>query len=94
MPRLATFRDLRSQGHVLGLYCPACGRWGEADLDALIASGRGDRELVASRFRCRDCGAVVEKQLRPPVPDRSGAVAYIRASAGPHGVQSEPLPIS
>jgi len=94
VPRLVTFRDLRSQGHVLGLYCPDCGRWGEADLDALIASGRGEREMVSSRFRCRDCGSLVEKQLRPPVPVRSGAVAYIRAGSGPHGVQSSRPPDS
>jgi len=50
---------------------------GEADLKLLIDSGRGDRLLTESRFRCRDCGAVVEKQLRPPVPRLGGAVAYI-----------------
>ena len=77
MPRLVTFEDLRSQRHSLGLYCIECNRWGEADLEQLIASGKGRRLLIESRFRCRDCGAVAEKQLRPPVPKRGGAVAYI-----------------
>jgi len=77
MPRLVTFEDLRNQSHSLGLYCVECNRWGEADLKLLIDSGRGDRLLTESRFRCRDCGAVVEKQLRPPVPKLGGAVAYI-----------------
>jgi len=77
VPRLLTFEDLRSQRHSLGLYCIKCDRWGEANLDWLIESGRGNRPLTESRFRCRDCGAVVEKQLRPPVPKLGGAVAYI-----------------
>lgn len=78
MPRLVTFEDLRNQSHSLGLYCVECDRWGEADLDRLIESGRGNRLLIESRFRCRDCGAIVEKQLRPPVPVLGAAVAYIR----------------
>ncbi len=77
MPRLVTFEDLRNQSHSLGLYCLDCNRWGEADLDQLIESGRGDQLLTESRFRCRDCGATVEKQLRPPMPEPGGAVAYI-----------------
>ena len=76
---LATFQDLRCQSHTLGLYCPECDRWGEADLDGLIAKGMGARRVVESRFRCSDCGAAVEKQLRPPVPAVSAAVAYIGA---------------
>jgi hypothetical protein len=77
VPRLVTFEDLRNQSHSLGLYCLDCNRWGEADLDRLIESGRGDQLLTESRFRCRDCGATVEKQLRPPMPKPGGAVAYI-----------------
>ncbi len=77
MPRLVTFEELRAQRHTLGLYCPDCERWGEADLEALIASGRGRRRLTEARFRCRECGAQVEKQVRPPVPQMGGAVAWI-----------------
>ena len=84
MPRIATFRDLESQNHSLGLYCPACDRWGEADIGRLIESGRGDRTVVETRFRSIGCGMLVDKQLRPPVPTVSGAVAYI-SSAGPGG---------
>lgn len=77
MPRLLTFEDLRSQSHTLGLYCVECNRWGEANLDRLIETGRGKQLLTESRFRCRDCGGIVEKQLRPPMPAPGGAVAYI-----------------
>jgi len=56
-----------------------CDRWGEADLKALISSGRGERMLIDTTFRCRDCGGPADKQLRPPVPEIGGAVAYIDA---------------
>lgn len=55
-----------------------CDRWGEADIENLILSGRGERLLTEAKFRCRDCGEFVEKQLRPPVPEVGGAVAYIQ----------------
>lgn len=77
MLRLATFLDLRDQMHALGLYCIACNRWGEADLDRLIETGRGHRQLTETNFRCRECGGLVEKQLRPPVPEIGSAKAYI-----------------
>ena len=78
MPKLVTFIDLQEQEHTLGLYCMECDRWGEADIENLISSGRGERTLTDTNFKCRDCGAVVAKQLRPPVPEIGGAVAYIQ----------------
>jgi hypothetical protein len=77
MPVIATLTDLYRNNYTLGLYCIACNRWGEADLKALIADGRGEREVTQSRFRCIDCGEIVEKQIRPPVPSIGNAVAYI-----------------
>ena len=79
MPRLVTFIDLQEQKHTLGLYCVECDRWGEADIGNLISIGRGERQLIEANFRCRDCGELVQKQLRPPVPEIGGAVAYIQA---------------
>ena len=77
MISLATFVELRVQRHTLGLYCVVCDRWSDADLPRLIARGYGDREVVNTRFRCRDCGAVAEKQVRPPAPQAQSAVPYI-----------------
>jgi hypothetical protein len=74
---LATFDDLYRQRHSLGLYCMTCNRWDVADLECLIANGRGDWSLVDTRFRCRDCGGEADKQIRPPVPVISNAVGYI-----------------
>ena len=77
MLRIATFIDLRDQMHSLGLYCVTCERWGEADLNLLIETGRGHSQLTETRFRCTECGELVEKQLRPPVPEIGNANAYI-----------------
>lgn len=77
MISMATLSELYRQKHTLALYCVACNRWETADLDALIREGHGARSLVKTRFRCRQCGEVAEKQLRPPVPDVARAAAYV-----------------
>ena len=77
MIRLATLGDLKAHRHSLGLYCMPCERWGTADLDSLVKAGRGNCSVTATRFRCRDCGREVEKQVQPPVPALGGAVKYI-----------------
>ena len=78
MLRLVTFIDLQELQHTLGLYCLECDRWGEADIECLISSGRGECVLTDATFRCQDCGELAEKQLRPPVPEIGDAVAYIQ----------------
>ncbi len=77
MISMRTIEKLREQNHILALYCISCDRWGKADLDWLIQIGHGDKSVTEARFRCRDCGEIVEKQVRPPVPSLGEAVAYI-----------------
>jgi hypothetical protein len=77
MIKLNTIQELQEQDHTLALYCLSCDRWGEANLDWLINIGKGDKLVTETRFRCKDCGEIVEKQVRPPVPSLGGAVAYI-----------------
>jgi len=77
MIQVSTFEELIRQHYGLALYCMPCNRWGEADLNELVETGLGSRPLSETRFRCRDCGAIVEKQLRPPVPRLGTAVGYI-----------------
>jgi len=74
---IRTISELHDENHALGLYCISCDRWGEADLDWLIQLGKGNKPVTEARFRCRDCGEIVEKQVRPPVPTLGGAVGYI-----------------
>jgi hypothetical protein len=77
MISIRTFAELQSQNHTLALYCISCDRWGMVDLDWLINIGNGDKPVTGARFRCKDCGEIVEKQVRPPVPTVGGAEAYI-----------------
>jgi len=74
---LGTVEELHSQDYGLALYCLSCDRWGEANLDWLIQNGKGKKPVIEAKFRCRDCGEIVEKQVRPPVPSLGGATAYI-----------------
>ena len=82
MIHLDTFAELCRQRHTLGLYCIACERWGSADLPRLIARGYGQRAVIAARFRCRDCGELVQKQVRPPTPPVQAATPYIGGEDG------------
>jgi hypothetical protein len=77
MISMGTIEKLRAQNHTLALYCISCDRWGMADLDWLIQIGKGDKPVTEARFRCKDCGEIVEKQVRPPVPEIGGSVAYV-----------------
>ncbi|MFQ6006157.1 MAG: hypothetical protein ACE5OQ_11715 [Woeseia sp.] len=74
---LSTIDDLSRQGYTLAPYCLSCDRWGTADLGRLMQIGKGNRPVREAGFRCRDCGQLVEKQVRPPVPSPGGSVTYI-----------------
>ena len=74
---MGTIEKLRANNHKLALYCLSCDRWGEANLDWLVQIGKGKRPVTEARFSCRGCGEIVEKQVRPPVPDIGGSYAYI-----------------
>ena len=77
MIRMSTFLELRQNHHSLGLYCIQCDRWGMADLQWLIDSGRGNTAVCNARFRCKTCKSVVQKQLRPPAPALGDTARYI-----------------
>ncbi len=77
MISMGTIEELHSHNHTLALYCLSCNRWGEANLHRLIQIGKGNKLVTEARFRCGDCGEIVEKQVRPPVPSLGEAVAYI-----------------
>ena len=77
MHQLATLSDLHDQDHSLAVYCVACDRWADVDLNAMVLSGNGSRVIATTRFTCRTCGADAEKQVRPPVPEVGHAVAYV-----------------
>ncbi len=74
---MGTIEELQNQNHTLALYCLSCDRWGEANLDWLIQIGKGNKPVTEAQFRCLDCEEIVEKQVRLPVPEIGGALAYI-----------------
>ncbi len=78
MISMGTIEELHSHNHTLALYCMSCNRWGEANLDWLIQNCKGDKAVTEARYKCKDCGEIVEKQVRPPVPSLGEAVAYIK----------------
>ena len=65
MIRMGTIEELYSWNHTLALYSMSCIRWGEANLDWLIQNGKGNEPVTEARFRCKDYGAIVDKQVRP-----------------------------
>ena len=77
LTRLRTLSDLHELRHALALYCISCDRWGEANLDWLIRNSKGSKPVTEARFRCREWGEIVEKQVRPPVPSLGQAAVYI-----------------
>ncbi len=80
MIHVGTIEELHSQEYGLALYCLSCDRWDKANLDWLVQNGKGNKLVTEARFRCRNCGEIVEKQVRPPVPSLGSAVAYISAA--------------
>ena len=53
---LPTPRTTLRAGYVrVHVWCKACRRSADADLEALIRDGRGDTPLVRLRFRCGNC---------------------------------------
>ena len=76
---LGSIAGLHQHNHELHAYCGRCDRWRVLDLEAMVRQGRGNVRLPI-RVRCRDCGAVGQLQVRPPMPAR-GSVGWISAIA-------------
>ena len=74
MISMGTIEELHNQNYFLALYCLSFDRWGETKLDLLIQLGQGDKPVTEARFRYRDCGEIVEKQVRLPVPSLDQAI--------------------
>ena len=62
-----TFADLRAHGLRLDFHCWNCARWRQANLDAIIAEGRGGEVYVGRKPRCSTCGELGTMQIRPGV---------------------------
>ena len=79
---IETISDLANNNMRFYLYCSPCNRWHQLDLDKFIKAGRGDFNYVNARFRCKECGGIAEKQIRPPLGEpaaRHSKVTQIKA---------------
>lgn len=59
-----TFSDLLEHGLRLAFHCTPCERWTTADLEGLVAAGRGNEVFVGRKPRCAECGAVGTMQVQ------------------------------
>jgi hypothetical protein len=59
-----TFNDLLEHDLRLAFHCAPCERWTAADIEGLVAAGRGDEVFVGRKPRCAECGAVGTMQVQ------------------------------
>lgn len=62
---IQTYADLLEHGLTLAYHCQPCARWVDVDLQAVVASGRGDDVYIGRRVRCTVCGQLGSGQIRP-----------------------------
>jgi hypothetical protein len=48
---------LRDSSACVLVWCKACRHQADADLEKLVADGRGDVPLIHLRYRCSNCGS-------------------------------------
>ena len=72
------------------VFCRSCRHQADADLQAIVESGRGDVPLVELRFRCSQCGNRSDG-LRGDLARRGEAVvmAILPSSCGPHRARGQ-----
>jgi hypothetical protein len=54
---LPTPRSIAQAGFRVHVWCKSCHHAQDADLEGLVAGGRGDVPLVRMRWRCGNCGS-------------------------------------
>jgi hypothetical protein len=66
--RLDTPRQLYEHSHQLAVHCLKCRIWRELAVSDFADWAVEDWPVRTIRFRCCQCGARGEPQVRPPVP--------------------------
>jgi hypothetical protein len=69
---VSTFRQTLENGYKLDCWCSGCRRWA-CNLAEFVMRGLGDRNPAACRPRCRKCGSLGQWQVKPPLPQFTGA---------------------
>ena len=73
---IRTISDLAESGMTLGLHCLECNRWGELIPQEWLDAGKPDVNYVQQTFKCSQCGARADKQLRSSSTGFSTKSAY------------------
>ena len=66
--QLITPRQLYQNQHTLAVYCWKCQKDKALSFIDIDRVGKSDVPVTRLKFRCRDCGDLGEKQVRPPMP--------------------------
>ena len=74
---LGSIAGLHEHDHELHAYCHRCDRWRVLPLGQWVSEGRGSLRLPVT-VRCRDCGAVGQLQVRPPMPSHPRAAGWVQ----------------
>lgn len=61
---IRTMGDLADNNMYISIHCEPCERWNDIDPEAWIAEGLPDVDYVQAIFKCEDCGATGQKQIR------------------------------
>ena len=61
---IRTISDLAANNIYMSIHCEACERWNDIDPVVWIDEGLPDVDYVKAVFKCDDCGATGQKQIR------------------------------
>ena len=61
---IRTMSDLADNNMYISIHCEACERWNDIDPEAWIDEGLPNVDYVQAVFKCEDCGARGQKQIR------------------------------
>ena len=56
--------ELAENNMYISIHCESCERWNDIDPEVLIDEGLPDVDYVQAVFKCEDCGARGQKQIR------------------------------
>ena len=72
-----TMEDFKRFGFTLAVFCDACTRYHEFNIDDLIAGGHGGTSITAIKPRCSRCGERAQKLVSPRRPEFTGYPNFV-----------------
>ena len=72
-----TMEDFKRFGFTLAVFCDACTRYHEFNIDDLIAGGHGGTSITAIKPRCSQCGERAQKLVSPRRSEFDGYPKFV-----------------